>query len=123
MTGRKLSLNQWWKQYGVYVVIGIFLLFFCGILYIHFSKPELFEEGLNEIYSDDTPLSLSSRKLEIPSQRKKSESKGERICKEVAEKIFKRPFDKIRPDFLKNDKTGRNMEIDVYNDELKLGIE
>lgn len=123
MTGRKLSINQWLKQYGIYVVILIFLIFFCAILYVHFSNPELFEEGLNEIYADDTPLLLSSRKLEIPSSRKKSESKGERVCKEAAEKIFKLPFNKIRPDFLKNDKTGRNMEIDVYNDELKLGIE
>lgn len=119
---RKISLSQWWNKYGVYVVILIFLIFFTAILYVHFSKPELFEEGLIEIYSDDTPLFQSQKSLYIPSQRK-TESKGERICKEVAERLFKRPFHKIRPDFLKNDKTGKNMEIDMYNDELKLGIE
>jgi hypothetical protein len=39
------------------------------------------------------------------------------------ETIFGRPFYKIRPDFLKNDVTGYNLEIDLYNDELKLAVE
>ena len=91
---RKISLSQWWNKYGVYVVILIFLIFFGAILYVHFSKPELFEEGLIEIYSDDNPLIHSQKALYVPSQRK-SESKGERICKEVAERLFKRPFNKM----------------------------
>ena len=32
-------------------------------------------------------------------------------------------FYKIRPNFLKNDVTGYNLEIDLYNDEMKLAIE
>ncbi len=51
------------------------------------------------------------------------ESKGEQISKQAAEKIFKKSFTKIRPDFLKNNVTGHNLEIDVFNEELKLGIE
>jgi hypothetical protein len=37
--------------------------------------------------------------------------------------MFNKSFKKIRPDFLKNEKTGSNLEIDIYNDDLKLGIE
>jgi len=66
---RKISLSQWWNKYGVYVTILIFLLFFAAILYVHFSKPELFEEGLIEIYSDDNPLIHSKKTLHIPSKR------------------------------------------------------
>ena len=55
-------------------------------------------------------------------------SKGEIECRRVVEKIFRRPFPKCRPDFLRNSVTSddfnnNNLEIDCYNDELKIGIE
>lgn len=39
------------------------------------------------------------------------------------EQIYKKPFVSIRPDWLKNPKTGRNLEIDGYNAELQIGFE
>ena len=40
------------------------------------------------------------------------------------EKLFNKKFYKIRPDFLRNNITGgNNLEIDCYNDSLKLGVE
>jgi hypothetical protein len=36
---------------------------------------------------------------------------------------FQKPFGKCRPDFLKNPVTGENLELDLYNEELNLGIE
>ena len=50
-------------------------------------------------------------------------SKGEKACKRFIQKHFRKSFTKIRPDFLKDPKTKRNLEIDLYNDSLKLGIE
>jgi len=50
-------------------------------------------------------------------------SNGEMKCKLYLEKIFDKPFEKIRPDMLKNSVTGKNLELDLYNDELKLAIE
>lgn len=53
-----------------------------------------------------------------------TESKGETECRNILQDIFKKPFNKIRPDWLKNHITGgNNLEIDCYNDDLKLGIE
>jgi len=52
-----------------------------------------------------------------------SESKGEAHSRKVATDIFGKSFEKIRPDMLKNNVTGQNLELDLYNDELKLGIE
>jgi hypothetical protein len=52
-----------------------------------------------------------------------NDSKLELQSKFILENIFNKPFYKIRPDFLKNDVTGYNLEIDLYNDELKLAIE
>lgn len=51
------------------------------------------------------------------------ESNGERISRRVFEYLFKKPFVKVRPDFLKNPETGRNLELDGYNEELKIAFE
>jgi hypothetical protein len=52
------------------------------------------------------------------------ESKGEIECRRVLYSIFQVPFNKYRPDFLKNHVNGgHNLELDCYNPKLKLAIE
>ena len=53
----------------------------------------------------------------------KAESKGEKRARIFLENYFQRPFVRARPDFLNNPVTGYNLEIDCYNEELKLGVE
>jgi len=53
----------------------------------------------------------------------KNNSVSESLCREVFEQTFGKPFPKRRPDFLKNPKTGCNLELDGYNEELKLAFE
>ena len=48
--------------------------------------------------------------------------RGEFVTRKICEKIFDKQFKKIRPDWLKN-KTGCNLELDIYNEELKLAFE
>lgn len=50
-------------------------------------------------------------------------SKLELKAKMILESIFHRPFKKIRPDFLHNPVTGKNLELDLYNHDLKLACE
>jgi hypothetical protein len=50
-------------------------------------------------------------------------SKGEQICREVLESYFKKPFPTCRPKFLRNNVTGKCLELDCYNDELKIAVE
>lgn len=57
------------------------------------------------------------------SKRKDFTSKGESICCRSLEEIFNKPFTRIRPDFLKNPETGYNLELDCYNDEVKIACE
>lgn len=59
----------------------------------------------------------------LPYNSKNKKSKGEEICCSVMEKIYGLPFYTVRPNFLKNPETGRNLEIDCYNPELKIGVE
>lgn len=53
------------------------------------------------------------------------ESKGEKECRRVLEKMYNKSFPNIRPDFLRNNVTGgmNNLEIDCYNSELKIAVE
>ena len=44
-------------------------------------------------------------------------------CREILESIYSVPFKPCRPNFLKNPKTGRNLELDGYNEELKIAFE
>ena len=53
----------------------------------------------------------------------KDESTGETICRRVLEDLYQRPFPSIRPNFLKNPETGRNLELDGYCEELGIAFE
>lgn len=50
-------------------------------------------------------------------------SKGEQICRETMERIYGVPFINTRPKWLKNPNTNRNLELDCYNEKLKLAVE
>lgn len=55
--------------------------------------------------------------------RGSTESKGEAMCRKICKELFGREFKKIRPKELRNNVTGHNLELDLYNDELKLAVE
>lgn len=55
--------------------------------------------------------------------RSANESRGEKICRSVLEKFFEKPFPSVRPDFLVNPETGKNLELDCYNEELGIALE
>ena len=67
--------------------------------------------------------STSNRPKMMYHEKVKSESKPEAITRNILQRVFKRPFISIRPDFLRNQVTGQNLEIDCYNHELHLGVE
>ena len=102
-----------YKNTMIYWFGGVLLLFV--LMYIvknifreHFNKPAILDDYFKK------PGKHS---------KVKGESKGETLCREAAQKIFGKPFQKIRPDFLKNNVTGHNLELDIYNEELKVAIE
>ena len=51
------------------------------------------------------------------------ESRGESLCRSILEKFFQKPFPSVRPDFLLNPVTGKNLELDCFNAELGLALE
>jgi len=55
--------------------------------------------------------------------RKVNYNKSENKCRSIIENIYKQPFPSIRPDFLRNPVTGKNLELDMYNENMKLAFE
>jgi hypothetical protein len=51
------------------------------------------------------------------------ESKGEKECRRIMQKLFQKEFTRVRPDFLLNKATNRRLELDCYNEELKIALE
>ncbi len=55
--------------------------------------------------------------------RRINESIGEYTCRNTLEYIFQKKFVNARPDFMRNPKTGRNLELDCFNSELRIAVE
>ena len=101
-----MNLKKFWNNWG-FLILAILTIIL--ILYLKYSKKNEFEDRINIISS--------------PKKKKNRNSKGEIECKRVMEKIFGLPFIKIRPKWLMNHETGKNLEIDCYNPDLKIGVE
>lgn len=48
---------------------------------------------------------------------------GEESCRKIFESIFKVPFPKIRPSWMRNGLTGRKLELDGFNEKLNIAFE
>jgi len=96
---------------------------------IHFTHAKLEAPMISisesfECNKKDVPKSPKSLALgEFTCHKNEKISKGEMLCKKVIEDIYGVPFYCVRPDFLKNPETGRNLELDLYNDSLKIAVE
>jgi hypothetical protein len=49
--------------------------------------------------------------------------KYQNLCCKALEEIFNKPFTSVRPGWLRNPETNGTLEIDCYNEELKIGVE
>jgi hypothetical protein len=93
--------------------------------YIHKIVNKLFEPQKTnnwKVYNNDG-LDYMREHVYVKTSKISKISKGEQICKDILEQLFDKEFVSIRPDWLKNPETGRNLEIDCYNEELKLAVE
>ncbi len=61
--------------------------------------------------------------LTVNLDKKKCKKKFETECRRIIEDIFGEPFPSMRPYFLRNPETGKNLELDMFNPYLKLSLE
>ncbi len=80
--------------------------------------------GEKGTYTDHTPMMWDLLGKSVKQKKKVSfESKGETECRRAIEHITGKPFPKVRPNFMLNGVSGHNLELDCYNDELKVAVE
>jgi hypothetical protein len=122
------KFNRYWEEYGleglaIFAGIVIIVLF----LYNWFTnKQGTYSDGLSPSYFGSKTLSfgpLPRDPFMNYRQHTVRDSKLELAAKYHLEDMFQLPFYKIRPDFLKNEATGRNLEIDLFCKELNLAVE
>jgi len=98
----------------------ILFVFICVVIFI-------FNQFINKYIKSYNPWTVNSilDKLQVdqPVKGKKITGKYEKRCRQIFENIFKTDFPKVRPDFIVNDKTGKKLELDGYNEKLKLAFE
>lgn len=102
---------KWWKKHQFKVIV---FACFIAIIVMYLLQPKD-QQGT---WSSEYTYSPITKEY-----RFKRESKGEKECRRVLEKIFNMPFPCQRPSFLMNPTTGKNLEIDCCNLDLKLGVE
>ena len=119
------KLKKYWNDKGFETLLfGIlFLIIFIGIFNKLSGKKGTWSNSY--YYTDFDTNFLKLKNNYNQNNNYKKDSKGELECRRVLQNIFQRPFDKNRPDFLRNSVTGNkhNLELDCYNKQLRLAVE
>lgn len=125
-----------WRRYTpvltLLLLIGIILLLWAlfggnrRLVWLDITEPQI--TGVDIVEASQNLPAPDPRieeffKLDPKEYKKGKMSIGEKICKETMEDIYKVPFVTVRPDWLRNPETGRNLELDCYNHELRLAVE
>jgi hypothetical protein len=117
------TFTEWISSFEGIVFCTIIILFFIFIISeIRKKKGENYEMFTTDIKVQ--PI----KKRKGKKRRGKGRSYEGRVRK-ILQELYNKPFQSIRPDWLKNPETGRNLEIDCYDDDIQtivgkgLGIE
>jgi hypothetical protein len=109
------------KKYKYEIIIGV--IFFIIIMVLIFNKPIFgWLRSKSELQSIFKTQNSHFGTQSVFSHKKRG-LKNEELCRSIFESIFNKPFPSIRPNFLKNPLTKKNLELDGYNEELKLAFE
>jgi hypothetical protein len=118
------TIKQFWNIYGWYFIFfgSIFILLILWFLNNSSgSTATTLQSIFKKIFSPIVPN--IPQQIENPLEPQKRVSKGEKKCKEFLEYLFKKPFVNVRPDYMINPITNQALELDCFNEELKLAIE
>lgn len=112
------------KRYSLYIYILIILAIF---LFLWFHKEDNIclsdLESLENNICESEPENNTFESDLKDTNDSKFISKGEKICCKTLETIYGVPFKSARPEWLINPETGRRLQLDCYNDKIKIAIE
>jgi hypothetical protein len=116
------DFSRFWEKYGFEFLVCLSIL----IIIINYYSRRGKTGTWNSSYTYNQ--NLKRRPSNHGSPVRSSDSKGEIECRRVLQNIFNVSFNKARPDILRNSVTsdqgsGFNLELDCYNEMLKLACE
>lgn len=117
-----IRMKRIWDRYGfavLFITIVVFFLLY-WVLETRYERQGTYSSSY--YYDPDFKKAVKSDSV-TTKKSSTSTSKGEVLCKDYLEKRFRLPFIKCRPSFLYNEVTGENLELDMYNPDLKLAVE
>ena len=121
------KVKEWFKNYGTEILVLISIIFLLAYAVLRISKKGTYTPLSYYKYFKDLPFSRNKGINYPPETQKRGPivSKSEARSRQILEGYFGKPFDKARPDFLRNPVTGNsyNLELDCYNSELGLALE
>lgn len=120
-------IKQKWENHGFEIILGfciIFIILF-GLYRRITGQKGTWTRKQNFNLSFLSKQKQNQNKNFYPQSQPPRESKGEAECRRVLQFLFKKPFNKERPNFLRNPVTGGdfNLELDCFDAELKIAVE
>lgn len=104
------------------------LLLIIGLIYWIYTRKNKYKySGIKEYKKQsifNSFISHFSNTFNLKSYHKKpKQNKTENKCRKILESIYHKPFPTKRPHFLKSPMTNMNLELDCYNEEMKIALE
>jgi hypothetical protein len=115
-------VNGWSCIFAASIVTLFILWCLRGWIRMKSSSDITLNNFMEQLWMVSTAPPLSAP-LSVRPPPQPSASKGETECKRFLEFYFQKPFQKIRPEFLTNPITNSPLELDMYNEELRLAVE
>lgn len=117
-----IKWNGTWTEL-VRFIFHIETLFFIGIILVvvyFWVTTRNVKKGFSKVKKITNGLFKVPNKL--IAKKKKKKNKHEERCREIFEGIFGCKFKSVRPDWLLNPATGKNLELDGFNPNIKTPI-
>jgi hypothetical protein len=98
----------------------IFLMIFIAVIWCYVTgkhkkpKKKMRLDDYSDIFKNKSEWKLFKKEKKRELKKHRKLNKHEEKCREIFQSIFQRPFPSIRPPFLKNPTTGKNLELDGY---------